>query len=90
MTCKPLAGSNSLQRPRSVQVNKKRPGPDQGSGEGKMKKQLMRLWKEEEGQDTVEYALLLVLISLVAIIAMSNVGVAANAVFSNAAANLAT
>ncbi len=55
-----------------------------------MKKQLMRLWKEEEGQDTVEYALLLVLISLVAIVAMSNVGVAANKVFSNAAANLST
>ncbi len=55
-----------------------------------MNKQLMRLWKEEEGQDTVEYALLLVLISLVAIVAMSNVGVAANAVFSNAAANLST
>jgi Flp pilus assembly pilin Flp len=60
------------------------------SSGGKMKTLLMRLWKEEEGQDTVEYALLLVLISLVAIIAMSNVGVAANAVFSNAAANLAT
>jgi Flp pilus assembly pilin Flp len=56
----------------------------------KMKNLLMRLWKEEEGQDTVEYALLLVLISLVAIVAMSNVGVAANKVFSNAAANLAT
>jgi Flp pilus assembly pilin Flp len=55
-----------------------------------MKNLLMRLWKEEEGQDTVEYALLLVLISLVAIVAMSNVGVAANKVFSNAAANLAT
>lgn len=55
-----------------------------------MKNVLMRLWKEEEGQDTVEYALLLVLISLVGIVAMSNVGVAANSVFSNAAANLAT
>ncbi len=55
-----------------------------------MKNHLMRLWKEEEGQDLTEYALLLVLISLVAITAMSSVGVAVNKVFSNAAANLAT
>ncbi len=55
-----------------------------------MKRQLVRLWKEEEGQDLTEYALLLVLISLVAITAMSSVGVAINSVFSNAAANLAT
>ncbi len=55
-----------------------------------MKRQLKRLWKEEEGQDLTEYALLLVLISLVAIVAMSSVGVAISNVFSNAAANLAT
>ncbi len=55
-----------------------------------MKNHLMRLWKEEEGQDLTEYALLLVLISLVAIVAMSSVGVAVSKVFSNAAANLAT
>lgn len=55
-----------------------------------MKNHLMRLWKEEEGQDLTEYALLLVLISLVAIVAMSAVGTAVNKVFSNAAANLAT
>jgi Flp pilus assembly pilin Flp len=73
-----------------VQGKPERPGPEVGPGEGKMKNLLMRLWKEEEGQDTVEYALLLVLISLVAIVAMSNVGVAANKVFSNAAANLST
>ncbi len=55
-----------------------------------MKRQLTRLWKEEEGQDLTEYALLLVLISLVAITAMSSVGVAVNSVFSNAASSLAT
>lgn len=55
-----------------------------------MKRRLTRLWKEEEGQDLTEYALLLVLISLVAIVAMSSVGTAVNSVFSNAAANLAT
>lgn len=55
-----------------------------------MKNLLMRLWKEEEGQDVVEYALLLVLISLIAILSMQGVGQAVNKVFSNAAANLAT
>jgi pilus assembly protein Flp/PilA len=31
---------------------------------GKMKNILMRLWKEEEGQDLIEYALLVALIAL--------------------------
>jgi pilus assembly protein Flp/PilA len=51
---------------------------------------LKRLWKEEEGQDVVEYALLLVLISLIAILSMKAVGTAVSNVFSNAAANLTT
>jgi pilus assembly protein Flp/PilA len=55
-----------------------------------MKNLLMRLWREEEGQDVVEYALLLVLISLIAILSMQAVGVAVSNVFSNAAANLTT
>ncbi len=55
-----------------------------------MKNHLMRLWKEEEGQDLTEYALLLVLISLVAVASMKTVGLAVSNVFSNAAANLAT
>jgi pilus assembly protein Flp/PilA len=61
------------------------------TGEEKIMKNLLkRLWKEEEGQDVVEYALLLVLISLVAILSMQSVGQAVIKVFSNAAANLAT
>ena len=53
-----------------------------------MKNFLMRLWKEEEGQDLTEYALLLVLISLVATAAMSTLGTAVSDVFSNAVENL--
>jgi Flp pilus assembly pilin Flp len=45
---------------------------------------LMRLWKEEDGQDLTEYALLLVLISLVAITAMQGMGSAVSDAFSNA------
>jgi Flp pilus assembly pilin Flp len=55
---------------------------------GKMKKLLLRLWREEEGQDLVEYALLLVLISLIAIASITTVGKAVSNVFSNTAANL--
>ena len=55
-----------------------------------MKQQLIRLWKEEEGQDLTEYALLLVLIALAAIAVMSNLGVAINAVFSSGASTLSS
>ena len=46
------------------------------------------LWKEEEGQDLVEYALLVVLISLAAVVAMQNLASGISDAFSNAAANL--
>lgn len=49
---------------------------------------MKRLWKEEEGQDLVEYALLVVLISLAAIVAMQNLASGISDAFSNAAANL--
>ncbi|HUZ45736.1 MAG TPA: Flp family type IVb pilin [Terriglobia bacterium] len=51
---------------------------------------LKRLWNEEEGQDLTEYALLMVLIALVAIVAMRSFGSAVNNTFSNAASNLNT
>lgn len=53
-----------------------------------MKSHFMRLWKEEEGQDLTEYALLLVLIALAAIAVMSTLGSAINNVFSIAASQL--
>jgi pilus assembly protein Flp/PilA len=49
---------------------------------------LMRLWKEEEGQDLTEYALLLVLLSLAAVATLQGLAGAIKNVFSNAAANL--
>lgn len=51
---------------------------------------LKRLWKEEEGQDLVEYGLLVVLIALGCIAAMSSLSHAISNVFSNAALNLTT
>ena len=55
-----------------------------------MKQLVKRLWKEEEGQDLTEYALLLVLIALAAIVVMSNLGSAINVVFSSGASTLSS
>ncbi len=53
-------------------------------------KTLQWLWKEEQGQDLVEYALLVVLLSLGALAAMKTLASAISDTFSNAAANLTT
>ena len=49
-----------------------------------MKNILMRLWRDEEGQDLLEYALLIVLIVLVAAAAINPLGASIAAVFTNA------
>ncbi len=53
-----------------------------------MKQIIKKLWQEEEGQDLTEYALLLVLVSLVAIATMQTLGSSISTVFANAASNL--
>jgi len=55
-----------------------------------MKNVLARLWKEEEGQDLLEYALLIVLLSLAAIGSIGGLATAINGTFTNAASNLNT
>jgi pilus assembly protein Flp/PilA len=53
-----------------------------------MKTLLRRLWKEEDGQDLTEYALLIVLIALGAIVASKTLASTINAVFSQSASTL--
>jgi len=53
-----------------------------------MKTLLARLWKEEDGQDLTEYALLLVLIALASMAALTPLASAINTVFANAASNI--
>jgi pilus assembly protein Flp/PilA len=53
-----------------------------------MKNMIMNLWKEEEGQDLVEYGLLVVLISLFAVVAMKGLANGISDAFSNASAQL--
>ncbi|MFZ0883227.1 MAG: Flp family type IVb pilin [Candidatus Acidiferrales bacterium] len=55
-----------------------------------MKNMLARLWKEEEGQDLTEYALLLVLVALAAIGSLTPLATAINSVFTSAATSLST
>ena len=55
-----------------------------------MSQVLVRLWKEEEGQDLTEYALLLVLLSLAAIATLGTLASAINSAFDKAAQNLST
>ena len=55
-----------------------------------MKGLIAKLWKDEEGQDLVEYALLVVLVSLGAIAAMTNLASGISDAFSNAVAQLTT
>jgi pilus assembly protein Flp/PilA len=49
-----------------------------------MKNMLMKLWKEEEGQDLMEYGLLLVMIVLAAAALVNPLGTSIGALFSNA------
>lgn len=53
-----------------------------------MRNLLKRLWLEEEGQDLVEYGLLLALVTLAAIASLGTISKAVSNIFSNAAANL--
>ena len=49
---------------------------------------LKRLWQDEQGQDLVEYALLVALIALVAATTVQSVGTAIQSVFTNASTAL--
>lgn len=53
-----------------------------------MKGMLLKLWQEEEGQDLVEYGLLVVLIALGCIIAMQGLASGISDAFSNAVTQL--
>jgi pilus assembly protein Flp/PilA len=55
-----------------------------------MKNLLKRLWQEEEGQDLVEYGLLVVLVALAAMAGMNTLATDINAMFTSAGGKLAT
>jgi Flp pilus assembly pilin Flp len=51
---------------------------------------VFRLWKQEDGQDLTEYALLLIMVGLATIAAMGSFSQAISKAFSSAAANVTT
>ena len=51
---------------------------------------LHALWKEEEGQDMVEYALLLAFVALAAVSLLSGVKSSISSIWSTVSTNLAT
>lgn len=55
-----------------------------------MKNLMMRLWKEEEGQDLTEYALLLTLIALATVTAIQGLAGSISNIFTNANTTLTT
>jgi Flp pilus assembly pilin Flp len=46
------------------------------------------LWREEEGQDLTEYALLMSLVTMIAILSIKVLGRAVSNLFSNSASNI--
>ena len=56
----------------------------------RMKQLIRRLWTDESGQDMVEYALLLVLITLVVIVALRIMGPVISNFFNDVSDNLNT
>ena len=55
-----------------------------------MKTTLTRLWTEDEGQDLIEYGLLLALITLLSIASIKTIGTTVATIFNNAVNNLQT
>lgn len=49
---------------------------------------LIRLWKEDDGQDLTEYALLLVFVVLICVSSITALGTALSTAFAKAGANL--
>jgi pilus assembly protein Flp/PilA len=55
-----------------------------------MRNLLTRLWKDDRGQDLVEYAMLVVLVSLGSVAAIGQVATAMSQTFSNTATTLSS
>lgn len=55
-----------------------------------MKNLLTRLWKEEDAQDLIEYALLIAFIALAATVGMKSLGTALNTEFASMGTSLTT
>jgi pilus assembly protein Flp/PilA len=77
-----------------VERGQKRASPltqvQQTRGENSMKALLVRLVREDEGQDLVEYALLITFIALACIVGMQQLGTAINNRYNSISSSLAS
>ncbi len=69
---------------------KKHRGFDRLMAWGSVSRVVKGLWHDEEGQDLVEYGLLLFLVALAAIASMKGLASAISSVFNSAATSLTT
>ncbi len=53
-----------------------------------MRTTLSRIWKDDQGQDIAEYALMLTVILLIVVASVTAIGANANTVFNNVASKL--
>jgi pilus assembly protein Flp/PilA len=67
-----------------VSYDAAQPYPTQRKEQEIMKNIMKRLWKEEEGQDLIEYALLIALITLIWVAAFPAIGTKISGIFANA------
>jgi Flp pilus assembly pilin Flp len=56
--------------------------------EGRTMKHLLKLWRDEEGQDIAEYAVMLAVILVIVVGTIRLIGSNANNVFSNVASSI--
>lgn len=64
--------------------------PTKSKGKTDMMNLLTRFWKEEEGQDLIEYALLVALVALAATVGMNALATKINTEFTNLGTSLTT
>jgi len=87
----PIVGGRALvltlMEIRSVKRLKNSPADREGA---EMKNLLKILWRQQEGQDLTEYALLLALLALGAITSIGTLAKMINNIFANAASNIGT
>jgi pilus assembly protein Flp/PilA len=63
---------------------------ENSKGKGQMMNLMKRLWKEEQGQDLIEYALLVALVALAATVGMNALATKINLEFTNLGTSLTT
>jgi pilus assembly protein Flp/PilA len=79
-----------VQQPKSNRITTNPVDHRETESEDRMKSLIKRLWCEENGQDLIEYALLVALIALAAMIGMNSLATAINLEFTTLGSTLSS